>query len=243
MPAESQPGVFATTHWSVVVAAQQSDAKSLAALDRLCRAYWYPLYAFARRQGHSPEDARDLTQDFFAQLLARGALTKADPERGRFRSFLLASFKNLLANEWKRAHRQKRGGGELIFSLDDTGLEERYRHEPADACTPESLYERRWAETLLVRVVERLRLECDGDSPERARRFQILKGFLVDERGATPFAAAADQLGLSVVATKGVVHRLRQRYREIFREEIAHTVSCAEEVEDEIRHLFQALMA
>jgi RNA polymerase sigma-70 factor (ECF subfamily) len=241
MPLQSQAGVFATTHWSVVVAAQQSDAKSLAALDRLCRAYWYPLYAFARRQGYGPEDARDLTQDFFAQLLARGALSKADPERGRFRSFLLASFKNLLNNEWKRANRQKRGGGEVVFSLDDTGLEERYRHEPMDTCTPESLYERRWAETLLARVIERLRLECDGNSPERARRFHILKGFLVDGRGETPFADAAAQLGLSVIATKGVVHRLRQRYRELFREEIAHTVSGADEVEAEIRHLFQAL--
>jgi len=241
MPEDSQPGVFATTHWSVVVAAQQSDTKSLAALDRLCRAYWYPLYAFARRQGNNPEDARDLTQDFFAQLLARGAIHKADPERGRFRSFLLASFKNLLMNEWKRANRQKRGGGEVIFSLDDAGLEDRYRHEPADASTPESLYERRWAETLLARVIERLRHECDGDNAERARRFQILKGFLVDEKGATPFAEAAAQLGLSVIATKGVVHRLRQRYRDIFREEIAHTVSRPEDVEDETRHLFQAL--
>ena len=129
----------------------------------------------------------------------------------------------------------------MIFSLDDAGLEDRYRHEPADTSTPESLYERRWAETLLARVIERLRRECDGDNAERARRFEILKGFLVDEKGATPFAEAAAQLGLSVVATKGVVHRLRQRYRDIFREEIAHTVSRPEDVEDEIRHLFQAL--
>jgi RNA polymerase sigma-70 factor (ECF subfamily) len=241
MPEESQPGAFATTHWSVVVAAQQSDTQSLAALDRLCRAYWYPLYAFARRQGQSPEDARDLTQEFFAQLLARGAINKADRERGRFRSFLLAAFKNVIANEWKRASRQKRGGGEIIFSLDDTGLEHRYRLEPVDALTPESLYERRWAETLLARVIERLRLECDGDGRERARRFQVLKGFLVEEKGATPFAEAAVQLGLSVIATKGVVHRLRQRYREIFREEIAHTVDRPEDVDEEIRHLFRAL--
>lgn len=241
MPAESQPGVFATTHWSVVVAAQQSDAQALAALDRLCRAYWYPLYAFARRQGHNPEDARDLTQDFFAQLLSRGAISKADPERGRFRSFLLTSFKNLLANEWKRANCQKRGGGTAVFSLDDPGLEDRYRLEPAPAATPESLFERRWAGTLLARVIDRLRTECDGDGAERARRFEVLKVYLVDDKGTLPLAEAAQQLGLSLIATKGVVHRLRQRYREIFREEIAHTVSRPEDIEDEIRYLFRAL--
>jgi RNA polymerase sigma-70 factor (ECF subfamily) len=241
MLSDSKPKIFATTHWSVVLAAQQPDARAAAALDNLCRAYWYPLYAFARCQGCAPEDARDLTQEFFGQLLGRGGLTSADPERGRFRSFLLASFKNLLVNEWKKAGRQKRGGGAEVFSLDGVDPEERYRLEPADYASPEKLYERRWAEVFLARVVERLRAECDGDSPERERRFRVLKVFLLEEKGALPLAEAAAELGLSLVATKGVVHRLRQRYREIFREEMTRLVSRPEEVEDEIRHLFHAL--
>jgi RNA polymerase sigma-70 factor (ECF subfamily) len=243
MIGDSKPGVFATTHWSVVLAAQQSDTRAAAALDRLCRAYWYPLYAFARRQGRTPEDACDLTQEFFAQLVAREGLSSADPERGRFRSFLLASFKNLLANEWKKASRQKRGGGAPVFSLDGVDPEERYRMEPADRRTPDQLFERRCAEAFLARVIERLRVECDGDGTERERRFKVLKVFLLEEKGAVPLADAAAQLGLSVVATKGVLHRLRQRYREIFREEINQLVSRPEEIEDEIRHLFGALSA
>jgi RNA polymerase sigma factor (sigma-70 family) len=235
------PGAFLSTHWSVVLAVREQDSHAAAvALDRLCRAYWYPLYAFARRQGHGPEDARDFTQEFFARMLACGGLTTASPERGRFRNFLLGSFRNLLTNEWKRAHRQKRGGG-AVFSLDDMDPEGRYRLEPRDNSTPERNYERQWAETLLARVLERLRRECDGDGPERMRRFEVLKVFLLDEKGTVRLAEAAIQLGLSVIATKGVVHRLRQRYREIFREEVAHTVERPEDVDDEIRYLFRAL--
>lgn len=241
MIGNTHAGVFATTHWSVVIAARQPDARSAAALDTLCRAYWYPLYAFARCQGQSPENARDLTQEFFSQLLARGGLSSADPERGRFRTFLLASFKHLVANEWKRANRQKRGGGVEVFSLDAADPEERYQLEPADHSSPDKLYERRWAETFLARVIERLRRECNGDGPERERRFDVLKVFLLEEKGALTLTDAAAQLGLSVIATKGIVHRLRQRYRDIFREEIAHLVARPEEIEDEIRHLFQAL--
>jgi RNA polymerase sigma factor (sigma-70 family) len=243
MPGDTGPKVFATTHWSVVLAARQPDEKSAAALDTLCRAYWYPLYAFARWQGQSPDDARDLTQEFFAQLLARGGLTSADPERGRFRTFLLASFKNLLANEWKRSGRQKRGGGAEIFSLDEVDPEQRFRLEPVENASPDKLYERRWAETFLARVIERLRQECNGDGPERQKRFEILKAFLLEEKGTLSLADAAAQLGLSVIATKGIVHRLRQRYRDIFREEIAQLVGHPDEVEDEIRHLLQALAA
>jgi RNA polymerase sigma factor (sigma-70 family) len=238
---DSRIGVFATTHWSVVLAAQQPDARAAAALDALCQTYWYPLYAFARFQGQSPEDARDLTQEFFARLLASGGLGKADRARGRFRTFLLASFKHLLANEWKRANRQKRGGGAEVFSLDEVDAEGRYKREAADATTPEMLYERRWAEAFLSQVIERLRAECDGDNSERGRRFAILKAFLVEEKGALSLAEAASQLGLSVVATKGVVHRLRQRYRDIFREEIARVVAQPEDTEDEIRHLLEVL--
>jgi len=242
MDPASQAGAFLSTHWSVVLKVQQADSPAAAAaLESLCRAYWYPLYAFARRQGHTPEDASDLTQEFFAQLLARGGLSSASPARGRFRNFLLGSFRNLMANEWKRANRQKRGGQAEVFSLDELQAEERYQLEPRDDCTPEKLYDRRWAETLLARVLERLQAECDGGGPERARRFEIVKVFLLEEKGALSLADAAAQLGLSVIATKGVVHRLRQRYREIFREEIAHTVARPEEVEDEIRYLFEAL--
>lgn len=233
--------VFATTHWSVVTAAQQPDAKAAVALDSLCKTYWYPLYAFARFQGQNPEDARDLTQEFFARLLAGGGLGRADRARGRFRTFLLASFKHLMANEWKRTHRQKRGGGVEVFSLDEVDAEGRYQREAADFSTPEMLYERRWAEAFLAQVIERLRAECDGDSPERGKRFAILKVFLLEEKSALSLAEAASRLGLSVGATKGVVHRLRHRYREIFREEIARVVAQPEEMEDEIRHLFETL--
>jgi RNA polymerase sigma factor (sigma-70 family) len=243
MRSNPQAGTFLSTHWSVVLAVQEPDSQAAAAaLDQLCRAYWYPLYVFARRQGHGPEDASDLTQEFFAQLLARGGLNRATPERGRFRSFLLGSFKHLLTNEWKRANRQKRGGGAEVFSLDELDAEDRFRLEPQDQSTPERLYERRWAETLLARVLKRLQSECDGDGPERARRFDVLKVFLLEDKGTVSLSEAAAQLGLSVNATKAVVHRLRQRYREIFREEIAHTVARPEEVEDEIRYLFQALV-
>jgi RNA polymerase sigma-70 factor (ECF subfamily) len=196
---------------------------------------------FARRLGNSPEDAADLTQEFFTQLFARGGLASASPDRGRFRNFLLGSFKNLITNEWKRVNRQKRGGGAQTYSLDESDAEERYRLEPADNRTPETVYDRRWAEAVLGRVIERLRAECDGDGPQRARRFEVLKVFLLEDKGTVSLAEAAAQLDLSVIATKGVVHRLRQRYREIFREEIAHTVADPKEVDDEIRYLFKAL--
>jgi RNA polymerase sigma factor (sigma-70 family) len=233
---------FVTTRWSVVLRAGQAGTPEAgAALDKLCGAYWFPLYAFARREGCGPEEAQDLTQEFFCRLLARNSLQSADPARGRFRSFLLTAFKNLMANEWKRAHRQKRGGGAEAFSLDQMDAEERYCVEPVDNLTPEKVFERRWAEALLARVLARLEAECDGSGPERARRFEVLKVFLLEDKGTLPLAAAAERLGLSLVATKGLVHRLRQRYRDLFREEIAHTVAAPEEVEDEIRHLFRAL--
>ena len=233
---------FVTTRWSLVLrAGQAGSAESGEALEKLCRAYWFPLYAFARREGCKPEEAQDLTQEFFCRLLARNTLQSADPARGRFRSFLLTSFKNLLANEWKRVQRQKRGGGRESFSLDQLEAEERYRIEPVDHLTPEKLFERRWAEALLARVLERLQAECDGDGPGRARRFEVVKVFLLEDKGTLPLADAAAQLGLSVIATKGLVHRLRTRYRDLFREEIEHTVATPAEVEDEIRHLFQAL--
>ena len=241
-PETPQRAHFVTTHWSMVRRAGKTDGPDTReALEQLCRVYWFPLYAFARREGCGPEEAQDLTQEFFSRLLAKGALQLADPDRGRFRSFLLTSFKHLLTNEWKRSQRQKRGGGTDLFSLDQLAAEDRYRLEPVDDLTPERLFERRWAEALLARVLERLQRECDGDGEERARRFEVLKVFLLDPKGTLPLADAATQLGLSLVATKGLVHRLRKRYRDLLIEEISHTVLAREDVEDEVRHLFAAL--
>jgi RNA polymerase sigma factor (sigma-70 family) len=239
-PHEHPAGWFPTTHWTAVLTAADARApRGTEALETLCRAYWFPLYAFVRRQGHGPTEAQDLTQDFFAHLLASDALSTVDPAKGRFRSFLLASLRNRLANEWKHGQRQKRGGGATVFSLDAVEAEERYRLEPADDATPESIYERKWAEALLDRVLTRLRDECDASG--RTQRFETLKVFLLEDKGTTPLAEAAKRLGLTVVAVKGVVHRLSERYREIFREEVAHTVERADEIDEEIRHLLNAL--
>lgn len=230
---------FASTRWSVVLLAGQEDSpQSAAALEQLCRAYWYPLYAFTRRQGHGPHEAADLTQDFFSHLLATNALASVDRRKGRFRSFLLVSLKNLLANDWHRARRQKRGGGTPLFSLDEELAEGRYQLEPVDQLTPEKVFERRWAETILARALERLRQECDGD--EKTRRFDEVKVFLLGEKGTGTLADAATRLNLSLAAVKGLVHRLRRRFGELIRDEIAQTVAGLEEVEEEIRQLFAA---
>ena len=230
---------FASTHWSVVLlAGKEASPRSLAALEQLCQTYWYPLYAFTRRQGHSPHEAADLTQDFFLHLIDTNALTKVDSDKGKFRSFLLASLKNLLANNWDRANCKKRGGGLTIFSLDEATAEGRYQLEPADAATPETLYDRRWAETILARALERLRLECDGG--DKSRRFDEVKQFLLGEKGDDTLAEAAGRLNLSLSAVKALVHRLRRRFRELIREEVAQTVDGREAVDEEIRHLFTA---
>lgn len=229
---------FATTHWSVVLRAGDSQApESAEALEKLCRAYWYPLYAYTRRQGFAPADAQNLTQDFFSRLLEKKQLRTADPERGRFRSFLLTALKRLIISEWRHEHRQKRGGDVLVFSLDEQDAEDRYHHEPADAATPETLFERRWAETVLARVLARL----EEEYRRHALGFANLQPYLVEDKGAAPFAQTAAQLGVTESALKAMVYRLRCRYGEIFREEIAHTVSEPEEIEDEIRHLLAVL--
>ena len=218
-------------------AGQRDEPGSTEALETLCRAYWFPLYAFARREGHGPEEARDLTQEFFSQLLGKNFLEAADPNRGRFRSFLLASFKNMMAKERRAANRQKRGGGAVVFSLDAWNPEDRYAVEPAHALTPDRLFEREWAEALLARTLERLKAQY----ADRALPFQELKVFLVGGRGAAPFAQVAARLGVGEGALKLVVYRMRQRYAQIFREEVAQTVEDAAEVEDEIRHVFAVL--
>lgn len=235
---QKPPGWFPTTHWSAVRAAADGRAPhSPEALEALCRAYWFPLYAFARRQGCGPEEAQDLTQEFFARLLEKNYLQTADPNRGRFRSFLLAAFKHLIANERRDAGRLKRGGDAVVFSLDALHPEERYGVEPADGLTPDRAYERHWAEALLARTLDRLKTEY----ADRAMRFDDLKVFLVGARGAAPFAKVAARVGVSEGSLKLVVYRMRQRYAQIFRDEVAQTVDSQAEVDDEIRHVFTVL--
>ena len=230
---------FRTTHWSVVLAVGESDReRAHEALGQLCAAYWYPLYVFARRQRYDASQTEDLTQEFFARLLEGNDLAEVRPERGRFRSFLLASFKHVLANEYNRQQTQKRGGGVAHLSLDHEDPETRYRLEPADPVTPEMLFERRWAFTVLERAVERMRQEYSAS--EKADLFEELKEFLSNQK-ALPHEAIAAKYGISVGAVGVTIHRLRKRYAEVLREEIAHTVSTPEEVDDEIRHLIAAL--
>lgn len=240
MPDSIVPGAreFHTTRWSMVLAAQQSTdlQKKSSALAALCRDYWYPLYAFARRRGCSPPDAQDLTQAFFADLLGRHATT-ADPARGRFRSYLLGALKHFLANDWHRASTQKRGGGQVLVEWDALDAESRYAIEPADQASAETLYDRRWALGLLDRAMARLRTEFEARGD--LRTFDLLKGTL---NGAEPpRAQLATDLGMSEGALKVAVHRLRQRYRDTVRDEVAQTVNSPAEVADEMRHLLAVL--
>lgn len=241
-PIESRDGaaVFATTRWSVVLRAGVAPSpQSSEALETLCRTYWPPLYAFVRRRGYDVHEAQDMVQEFIARLLERQDLGTVDPSKGKFRSFLLASMSHFLANEWNRSQRQKRGGGKIIFSLDQALAEGVAGVEPASPTTPEREFERRWAETVIQRALERLRSEWERRY--QARHFDDLKVFLLEERGASPFAGVASQLGITESALKSIVHRLRKRYRELFREEIAQTVDDPKEVDAEIRHLLEAL--
>jgi RNA polymerase sigma-70 factor (ECF subfamily) len=231
---------FALTRWSVVLAAGSSDSTHARdALEKLCRTYWHPIYAFVRRQGHSPHDAQDLTQEFFARLLEKHYLRAVDRSKGRFRSFLLAALKHFLANEWDKAGAQKRGGHPVLIPINAQSAETSYGLEPVEAITAEKIFERRWALTLLEQVLARLRVEYDRDG--KAKLFEHLKSTLTGERRSVPYAEIAVRLNTSEGAVKVTVHRLRQRYRELLREEIAHTVAGPEQVEEEIRALFSAL--
>ena len=232
--------VFATTHWSVVLAAGSIAAPQVTtALEKLCQTYWYPLYAYLRRRGHSEHDAQDLTQGFFAHLLERRAFERVDRDKGRFRSFLLASMNYFLSNERDRAMAQKRGGGHTVVSLDADDAEQRYRLEPVDMRTPENIFEHRWAMTLLDQVLVRLNEEfiC----ADKDELFDHLKPFLVEADGEQTYAEAARQTSLSEDAFKKAVQRMRRRYHELFREEIAQTVASPDEVEEELRHLCAVL--
>ncbi len=232
---------FTPTHWSVVLAAagHADTVGARDALEKLCRNYWLPIYVFVRRQGQSAHDAQDLTQEFFARLLEKNFLAGAQREKGRFRSFLLASVKHFLANEWDKARAQKRGGGQVPISIDAELGENSFSLEPADTLTADRIFERRWALALLDLVLRRLREEYTQDGKEK--QFNELKSTLTEGSRTVSYAEIATRLRTSEGAVKVAVHRLRQRYRELLRAEIADTVASPAEVEDEIRNLFAAL--
>ncbi len=235
-PGPAQGASFTTTHWSVVLAAGEQDTPQASeALETLCRSYWYPLYAYVRRRGYGPEDAQDLTQEFFAQLLRKNYPAQADRGKGKFRSFLLLTLNHFLADAHERAAAGKRGGGQILISLDAEAPEDRYRLEPADDVTPDKLFERRWAQTLLQRALVRLRQEYM--SAGKAEIYAVLRAFEPGEQKTLSYAKAADQLGISESALKSMIHRLRLRHRELVREEIAQTVGTASDVDEELHHL------
>jgi RNA polymerase sigma-70 factor (ECF subfamily) len=239
-PVSHGPGRFATTHWSLVVAAQDPAApRARAALAELCRTYWYPLYAYIRRQGHDADQAQDLTQEFFTRLVTPDGLAAVDRDKGRFRSFLLAACRHFLANERDRARTLKRGGNRQFMPIDFGDADSRYSGEPGHHETPERLFERRWALALLEQVLARLRGE--DEAAGKGRLFEQLKSHLTGDSGGMPHAQAAAELGLSEGAVKVAVHRLRRRYRELLREEIGRTLADPGQIEEEIRDLFAAL--
>ncbi len=237
----AQPGgVFAATRWSVVLAARNQDSpEAAAALERLCRTYWYPLYAHVRRLGHSPPDAEDLTQEFFARLLQKHYLQAADQSKGRFRTFLLVTLNRFLANEWDRSRAQKRGGGCVAVPLDTTLAERLATEQSVPISSPEQEYERRWALTLVERALERLRAEYD--QARKAREFARLKPFLTAEHGKMAYGPAAKEVGASEGAVRVMVHRLRRRFRQIFSEEVSHTLASEKDLADEMKHLLEVL--
>jgi RNA polymerase sigma-70 factor (ECF subfamily) len=234
------PGdIFATTHWTVVLAAgQRHTPQSDHALEELCRTYWFPLYAYVRRRGHAKEDAEDSVQAFFARFLAKNYLAGLSAERGRFRAFLLASLKHFLINEWKKSQRLKRGGGEKLLSLDWQTADTQFQVAATGEPSPEKAFDREWALALLAHVIEQLRTECAADG--KAKLFEQLKIFLTAGKGALPYTAAAQTLGLDEPAVRVAVHRLRKRYRELLRAEIAQTLSDPAQVDEEMRALFGA---
>ncbi len=237
LASEARGATFATTHWSVVLAARSSDSpRAREALETLCRTYWYPLYAFVRRQGSSPQDAQDLTQAFFAHLLRKDFLDGVGPEKGRFRTFLVACLKHFLADQWEKARAQKRGGVCLTAPLDLEQAEGRYHVEGRHELSAEQLYERRWALDLLEQVLDRLRQEAVAAG--KAGVFEALQGCLAGEPLDGPYAQLGAKLGLSEAALKVTVHRLRRRCRELLREAVAQTVTRPEEIDEELRYLF-----
>lgn len=232
------PRVFPNTRWSVVLAARQPSPESAAALEAICRAYWYPLYAYVRRCGQPPHDAQDLTQAFFCRLLEKRLLDHADREKGRLRSFLIVSLKNFMSNEWRRAATQRRGGGQAHMPFDTAFAESRFATDRQSLGLDET-FDQQWALTLLDLTVNRLQAELSAAG--KAGDFEVLKGCLMADRGAIDYAATAKQLGVNEGAARVAVHRLRKRFREIYREEISQTLADGADVDAELRHLAAAL--
>lgn len=240
-PRSRTPGLFAATRWTMVLAAAQAgsqDSSGTLALEELCRCYWQPLYSYVQWQGFDAQEAQDMTQEFFARLLAKNSLAEVDRSKGKFRSFLLASLKHFLANERDRARTIKRGGGQTFVPLDAMSTETRYRMEPADNLSPDKAFERQWALTVLDQVLARLRVEFVDAGKEAL--FEALKPFLIGDGKSDSQAEVGKRCGMSEAAIKVTVHRLRRRYRELLREEIAQTVASPEEIDEEMRALFAA---
>jgi len=223
----------------VLAAGHNSSPGSEAALEKLCRTYWFPLYAFARRQGNSPEDAQDLTQEFFFRLLAKNYIAKADPDRGKFRTFLLQSLRNFLVNEWRREGRLKRGGGVEFLSIDTNMAEDRFAAEGTEEVNADTGYEKRWAVALIEQVLTALHQEFSTE--DKARLFEEVKGFIWGDKNTASYAEIAGHLNLSEGNVKVAVHRLRQRFRELLRAEVANTVERPEDIDGELRHLISVL--
>ena len=232
--------LFVTTRWTLVLAAARTPSpKSAAALEAICRAYWYPLYAYARRCGQTPADAQDLTQEFFRLLLEKRWLEDADREKGRLRSFLVGAMKHFMAKEWRRASAQRRGGGQVHVPMDTAFAEGRHAADPDAGLAADEVFDRQWALTLLDLTMERLQAEFGAAG--RATDFAILKDSLTASHGAIDYASVASRLGASEGAARVAVHRLRKRFREIYREEIAHTLPAGTDADAEMRHLANAL--
>jgi len=233
-------GLFDTTHWSMVIEAGQPDSPRVQhALEKLCQIYWHPLYACVRRQGYSPDDASDLTQDFFAQLLENNSVRHADPQRGRFRTFLKACLKNFLNKQWVKANAAKRGGSQPHISLDAQEAEQRFAAEPSDNLTPESIFEQRWAATVLEAVIKRLAAEYDAAG--KTKFFEALKNYTWGDSSGHSYADIGREFNMSEGAVKVAALRLRERYRELLRMEVARTVADASQIEDELRYLIQVV--
>ena len=231
---------FQTTHWSVIMkAGQAQSSECTAALERLCGAYWRPIYGFARRKGCGEEDAKDLTQQFFSRLLERNDFAGLNPERGKFRTFLLTAFTHFLSNEFDRSKTLKRGGGKTIVSFDDLSAEQLGQSDLATECVPAKAFDIRWAQEVLERALARLREEFSAAG--KGGQFELLKNFLTADANASEYAAVAQKLGVADASVAVLVHRLRQRYRELVRAEVAQTVSSPTELEEEMRHLFEVL--
>jgi RNA polymerase sigma-70 factor (ECF subfamily) len=231
---------FAATRWTLVLAARGDvSPRASEAMAELCRVYWYPLYAYLRRRGYDTHDSEDLTQEFFLRLLDKNYLAGVDREKGKFRAFLLASLKHFLANQWDRSQAQKRGGRQVLIPLDALSAESRYRLEPAHNLTPERLFERQWAITVLDRVLALLQAEFAAEGKQTL--FETLKPFLTGSGQPAGYAQVAADLGMTEAAVKVAVHRLRRRYRQRLRDEIAQTVASPEEIDEEIQYLLACL--